>query len=243
VSVWGKVLGGTAGFALGGPLGAVIGTVAGHAFDRTRTPPEATVTQASRQAAFSITVIVLGAKMAKADGHVSPEEIRAFREVFKIPPGEVKKVARIFNEARREAQGFEPYARQAASLFAHRPAVLEELLDALFHIAKADGVIRPEEVAFLRRVAEIFRFDAHSFERILAGHMGPRRQDPYGILGLTRDASEASIKTAYRQLVRKAHPDMLIAQGMPQEFIDVANHKAATINAAYDRICKERGLT
>ncbi len=243
MSVWGKILGGAAGFALGGPLGAVIGAAAGHAFDRAKGAREGVIGQASRQAAFSIAVIVLGAKMAKADGHVSREEIRAFREVFHVPPGEVARVGRIFNAARRDPHGFEPPARQVAELFADRPAVLKELLDALFHIAKADGVIRPEEVAFLRRVAEIFRFDADTFESILAAHMGPDRQDPYEVLGVPHDASDAKLKAAYRQLIRETHPDLLIAQGMPQEFIDVANGRSAAINAAYDRIRKERGVS
>jgi DnaJ like chaperone protein len=243
VSVWGKILGGAAGFALGGPLGAIIGAAAGHAFDRAAGAREGVIGQASRQAAFSVAVIVLGAKMAKADGHVSREEIRAFRQVFHVPPGEVARVGRIFNAARSDPHGFEPYARQVATLFADRPAVLKELLDALFHIAKADGVISPEEVAFLRGVAQIFRFDAETFESILAGHSGPDHGDPYEVLGVPRDASDARVKATYRQLIRETHPDLLIAQGMPQEFIDVANDRLATINVAYDRIRNERGLT
>ena len=245
MTVWGKVLGGAAGFALGGPLGAILGAVAGHAFDRRRAPSSAragAATQASRQAAFTIAVIVLGAKMAKADGHVSREEVRAFREVFHVPPGEADRVKRVFNEARQDPGGFEPYARQVAEMFAGRPAVLEELLGALFHIAKADGVIRRSEVDYLRSVARIFGFDSHAFERVLAFHRGPDEQDPYEILGVAPGASAAEIKTTYRKLIRENHPDTLIAEGMPQEFIDIANDKMATINAAYDRVEKERGL-
>jgi DnaJ like chaperone protein len=241
MSVWGKILGGAAGFALGGPLGALIGAAAGHAFDRVRAGRGAAPTQAARQAAFGIAAIVLGAKMAKADGHVSPEEIRAFREVFHVPPGEVKRVGYIFDRARRDPGGFEPYARQVAHMFAGRPAVLEELLDALFHIAKADGVVRPEELAYLRRVAHIFGFDAHAFERIRATHMDAGEQDPYEVLGVTPQATDAEVKAAYRRLVRENHPDKLVAQGMPQEFIDVATEKVAIINAAYDRVRERRG--
>ena len=247
MSIWGKILGGAAGFALGGPLGALIGAFAGHAFDLMRAGRGGmvggAVGESARQAAFTVAVIVLGAKMAKADGYVAPEEIRAFREVFHVPPGEIKEVGRIFNAARREAGGFEPYARQVAKLFADRPAVLEELLEALFHIAKADGVVRPEEIDFLRRVSNIFGFDERAFERIRAGHTGPDDQDPYEILGVSRTASDQEIKTVYHRLIRETHPDRLVAQGMPQEFVDIANQKMATINAAHDRIRKERAAT
>jgi DnaJ like chaperone protein len=250
MSVWGKVLGGAAGFALGGPLGAMIGAVAGHAVDRMRdagrTGGDAAagpIGDATRQAAFTIGVIVLGAKMAKADGVVTRDEIGAFREVFHIPKSEVKNVGRLFDRARRDATGFEPYARQLGRLFRDKPAVLEELIDGLFHIARADGKVTPEETDFLRQVAEIFGFDEAAWARIRAANLGPDESDPYQILGVTRDNSDAEIKAAHRKLVLENHPDRLVSQGMPQEFIDLANEKLATVNAAYDEIRKNRGMT
>jgi DnaJ like chaperone protein len=243
MSIWGKVLGGAAGFAMGGPLGALIGAVAGHAVDRMRDAPrQAEDTDSTKRIAFTIGVIVLGAKMAKADGQVTPDEVSAFKEVFRVPPDEMKNVGRLFNQARRDAAGFEPYARQIGRMFQDNPAVLVELLDGLFHIARADGTVTPDEVAYLEQVAQIFGLGAAEWDRIRAANMGPDKSDPYVILGVPRDASNDDLKAAYRKLVRENHPDRLVAQGMPQEFIALANERLATINAAYDRIQQQRGI-
>ncbi len=239
MSIWGKVIGATAGFAVGGPIGAMLGGVAGHVYDKKRA---ASPKDGTRQIAFTIGVIVLGAKMAKADGVVTRDEVEAFKEVFQIPPEEMKNVSRIFDRARQDAEGFEPYAHQIAGLFEGSPQVLEDLLDGLFHIAKADNVVHPAEIEFLERVAGIFGFDENDFARIREGHVGPDAADPYTILGVKRDMSDDEIKSAYRQLVREHHPDTLIAQGMPEEFVEVANGKLASINDAYDRVERERGM-
>lgn len=243
MSVWGKILGGAAGFALGGPLGALIGAVAGHAVDKMREPGrEGEAADATKGIAFTIAVIVLGAKMAKADGRVTRDEVAAFKEVFHVPPDELKNVGRLFNQARKDASGFEPYARQIGRMFQDNPAVLEELLDGLFHIARADGRVTEQELAYLERIAAIFGFNAVDWDRIRAGNLGPEAGDPFEILGMSRSASDDEIKAGYRRLVRENHPDRLVAQGMPSEFVELANEKLATINAAYDRIRELRGL-
>lgn len=180
--------------------------------------------------------------MAKADGKVTEDEIRAFRQVFHVPPGEVQNVARVFNLARRDSRGFEPYARQVGAMFRGQPAVLEDLLDGLFHIARADNVYDSREDTFLREVAQLFGFSEAEFARIRESHVGPDKSDPYTILGVERDAPDDAIKTCHRQLVRDHHPDKLMAEGVPQEFVDVANQKLATINDAWDRVQKERGI-
>jgi DnaJ like chaperone protein len=254
MSIWGAILGGAAGFTLGGPLGALLGAAAGHAIGKLarRAGDGATPVEppfdgvdpraATRQVAFTIAVIALGAKMAKADGIVSRAEVDAFKQVFHVPEQEMQNVGRVFDQARRSPHGFEAYAGQVARMFRHQPAVLEELLDGLFHIAKADGTVHPEELGYLRKVADIFGFSDHDFERIRAEHLGPDKADPYEILGVARTMTDSEIKVAYRKLVREHHPDRLIAKGMPKEFIDVANEKLATINAAWDRISRERNI-
>ncbi len=252
MSVWGKVVGGVAGFAVGGPLGAIIGAVAGHVYDKHKANEiPAGMENDARQIAFTTAVIVLAAKMAKADGHVSREEIAAFKQVFHIPPEEMSTVGRIFDEAKASADGYEPYAEQIALMFRGEPQVLEELIGALFHIAKSDGVMHPNELQFLRRVSLLFGFSEAGFERLrtihLAGWSGQggqaaRAGDDYEILGVAADASDQDVKSAYRKLVRENHPDVLMAKGMPQEFIDIANDKLAAINDAYDRIKKSRGF-
>lgn len=244
-SIWGKILGGAAGFALGGPLGALLGAIGGHMLDRLRDDGVAHphATDHTRSVAFTIAVIVLGAKMAKADGQVTQDEIRAFKEVFRVPPEEMDNVARVFNQARKDSAGFELYARQIAGMFRDSPAVLEELLWCLTHIARADGVVHPAEMAFLRKVAEIFGLDEATFERITAlRNAGEGDADPYKVLGVARDADADAIKAAHRKLVRENHPDRLIAQGLPEEFVATANQKLAAINAAWDRIKTERGI-
>jgi len=246
MSIWGKVIGGVAGFALGGPLGALLGAVAGHAIDKAHGGGGSILGRVSReeqrQVAFTLAVIALGAKMAKADGQVTRDEVAAFKELFRIPPTEVNNVAKIFDRAKTSTAGFELYAQQVANLFPHEPAVLEELLGGLFHIAKADGVVHPAELQYLKQVADIFGFDQHTFERITATHSGADQASPYEVLGVTAETPDTEIKSAYRKLIHENHPDKLMAQGLPQEFIDLANEKMAVINAAYDKIKKLRGL-
>ncbi|MBO6782175.1 MAG: TerB family tellurite resistance protein [Alphaproteobacteria bacterium] len=243
MSIWGKVIGGTAGFVIGGPLGALIGAGAGHLVDRAReNAAENADGDPTKQVGFTIAVIALGAKLAKADGVVTPDEIRAFRRVFKVAPEETQNVAKIFNLARKSTAGYEAYARQVAGMFADNPAVLEELLNCLFHIALADGNVHEDELSYLENVSRIFGFSESDFARIRAQNMGPDEADPYTILDLPHDADDETVKSQYRKLVRENHPDALIAQGMPEEFIEVANDKLAAINAAYDRISVQRGL-
>ncbi len=254
MSVWGKVIGGVAGFAVGGPIGAVIGAVAGHhVVDKPKQDQQPEMLGAeAKQVAFTTAVIVLAAKMAKADGHVSRDEVNAFKQVFHIPPNEMSAVGKIFDEAKATAHGYEPYAEQIGDMFRGERAVLEELIGALFHIAKADGQIHPNEVQFVRRVALLFGFTDADFHRLQTIHLagwggeGGRQSAPddaYEILGVSKSASDDDIKKAHRALVRENHPDTLMAKGMPQEFIDLANEKLAAINDAYDRIKRERGIS
>lgn len=240
MSIWGKVLGGVGGFAVGGPLGALIGAVAGHAVDKLRGTGKE-VSDADKQVAFTVAVIVLGAKLAKADGRVTRDEVDAFKQVFHVPPDEMKNVGRLFNQARRDSVGFEPYAKQIASMFDGNPRVLEELLDGLFHIARADGRVSEEELDYLGAIAEIFGFNEAEWDRIRAANLPRDVGDPFHVLGVSRDSSDAEIKAAHRQLVKENHPDRLVAQGMPAEFVEISNEKLARINAAYDDIRRLRG--
>ena len=201
----------------------------------------------TRRIAFATAVIVLGAKLAKVDGVVTRDEIRAFKRVFRIDDHDVGDVARIYNQAKASAHDFEPYARQISALFGNDPFLLEELLTGLFEVARADGDLNPAEVDFLRRVGAIFGFDTAAFEQIRARFSATARNlsgadDAYAVLGLARSASNDEIKQTYRKLVREHHPDRLVAKGMPEEFVEQANKTLGAINAAYDRIEKERHL-
>jgi DnaJ like chaperone protein len=269
--IWGKILGGTAGFAIGGPIGAIIGAAAGHAYDFYREeesaarlsgprpdrlshdpaggepPPVFSDPSETRRIAFATAVIVLGAKLAKADGVVTRGEVEAFKRIFRIDDAEVGDVARIFNEAKTSAHGFEAYARQIAALFGRDPVLLGELLIGLFELARADAEIAPAEMDFLRRVAAIFGFDIRAFEQLRARFSATAQApasagDVYAVLGLPRSASDDEVRRTYRRLVREHHPDRLVAKGMPEEMVEQANRVLAAINAAYDRIAKERKL-
>ena len=233
MSIWGKVSGAGAGFLVAGPVGALVGAVAGHFLLDRETDPGV---------AFTIAVIALAGKMAKADGVVTDAELEAFERVFRVPPQEQANVRRVFNLARQDVAGYEAYAGQIARLFMGNPGVLEDVLDGLFEIAKSDGVLHPDESAFLERVAEIFGFAPNEFRRIRASHFAPELTDPYVILGISYVASENEIRQTYRRLVRENHPDSLIARGVPEEFVKLANDKLAAINNAYEKIELERGL-
>jgi len=247
MAIWGKILGGVAGFAAGGPLGAIAGATLGHAIDSKKWAsniPENISGNSlkSRQTAFTVAVVVLSAKMAKADGHVTRDEISAFKDLFDIPENEMGDVGKLFNEARKDSAGFEPYARQIGSMFKNDQNVKESLLASLFQIALADGIIHQDEDKFLLEVANCFGLSDKDFNRIRSSFITSNKTDPYELLGVNRKMSDSEIKNIYRNLIRKNHPDVLIAQGMPQEFIDTANKKMASINAAYDLISKERSI-
>lgn len=251
MSIWGKVVGSMAGFAMGGPFGAILGAVAGHAYDSLKAPAATDLPprlsgpdtgRATKEMIFSVAVIVLGAKMAKVDGAVSRAEVNAFKQVFRIQPDDMRTVGRIFDAAKSDADGYEPYARQVAVLFRDDPAVLEELLTGLFCVARADGEITRVELGFLRHVAEIFGLSGADFERLRAPFAQPQAPDPYAVLGVAASASNEEIKKTYRRLIRENHPDALVSKGLPKDFLKVVNERMATINAAYDQIVKERGL-
>lgn len=195
-----------------------------------------------RQVGFTIGVIALGAKMASADGTVSEREIEAFREFFHVPAGEEKNVERFFNLAKRDVAGFEIYARQVAALFPDAPEILENVLEGLFAIARADGPIDAAEADYLAKVARLFGLDSNRFERAKAAALGVVECEPCVVLGIDPLATDEQIREAWLRQVRAHHPDRLIAQGLPEEVIAIANRKVALINDAYDRLKRQRGL-
>lgn len=191
---------------------------------------------------FTAAVVGLGAKMAMADGQVTDQEIMVFSRVFRAPPEEAENVRRVFNLARQTVRGYESYARRIGRRYSHRPCLLEGVLDGLFQIAGADGVVTEPELNYLRNVSDAFGFSEATFRRIRASHLGPERDDPYHILGVAHDADFTSIRSAYRRLMADHHPDKLVQMGAPREFENTAHTKAAAITTAYAQIRAERGL-
>ncbi|MEX0405111.1 DnaJ family molecular chaperone [Aquibium sp. LZ166] len=195
-----------------------------------------------RKVAFSIAMIALSAKMAKADGIVTQEEVRAFQEIFSMPPEQERNVTRLYRLAMSDTAGYEAYAERLANLCGSGQRdcqMLEDILDGLFHIAKADGLIHEKEVEFLRRIADIFNISDSHFRAILARHAVLEDSDPYAILGIERGTSFEKVKRRYRELVAEHHPDKLVSRGVPEEFVAIANDRIAAINTAYETI--ERG--
>jgi DnaJ like chaperone protein len=260
--VWGKIIGGVAGFAMGGPFGAVVGAALGHAADsggfgdigkRFHLPNMAAFGPARLAAAigrkeqvFAVCVVVLAAKLAKCDGPVNRQEIDAFKRSFRIPPQSARDIGRLFDQARDSTDGFEGYASQLGEAFADAPGVLEDVLAALFAIARADKPITVIEQQYLLSVCHRLGLGQAAWER--ASGTAPRRpappegEDPYEVLGVAKSTSGDEIRATWKRLMRENHPDSLASRGVPQEFIARATAKVARINAAWDRIKRERGL-
>nr|WP_286183467.1 DnaJ family molecular chaperone [Labrenzia sp. R4_1] len=190
---------------------------------------------------FTVAMIALSAKMAKADGVVTADEVIAFRELFDVPSNEEKNVARLFNLAQEDVAGFDVYAKKLADLFPYDRKTLLDILDGLFHIAKADGVVHQSEISYLSEVAKVFGLDEREFSKVLARHVR-KDGDPYEVLGIGAQASDAELKAHYRREVQETHPDRLIARGVPEEFVRIANDRLAALNEAWAQICAERGI-
>ncbi|MEX0859346.1 MAG: molecular chaperone DjiA [Cucumibacter sp.] len=196
-----------------------------------------------RDAAFTLALVCLSAKMAVADGVVTASEVRAFGRTVEIPPGAEDQVRRVFQLAQEDVAGYDAYARRIARFFADSPATLELVLDGLFHIASADGMIHEAEFDYLKSVSGIFGFDDKRFEQIASQHVvRGGGGDPYIVLGLDPSAPDSEIKRVWRRLVAENHPDRLTAKGVPDELIVLMSQKLAAINHANDVIARARGM-
>jgi len=244
MSIWGKIIGGTTGFALGGPLGAIIGMMIGGSFDRSARKFSSSnqISQQQKKNVFALCIIVLSAKIAKADGQVTKEEIYTFKEKFNIQAEEMSEVSKIFNEAKKSSFGFKNIADQVGNLFSDNKVLLEQLLNNLFYIAEADGLTSINELEVLKSISQSFHFNETDFQRIFHSRLNNKESDPYKILGVTREDSDNNIRKKWIELSKEHHPDYLIAKGMPKEFIKEANKELSSINLAYDKIKELRGF-
>lgn len=238
MNIWGKIIGSTSGFALGGPIGALIGGAAGHAIDKMQTKKKRSDKLALKQIGFTIGIIVLSAKMAKADGKVTKQEILAFKNKIDVPDTEMKNVAFLWDQAKKSTQGYEVYAQQISNLLEKNSPVLEELLNLLIVIAEADGKITHPEIIYLKRISEIFGFSNEDFERIISYKIKDP-SNPFKILGVSEKAPISEIKKIWKKLVTKHHPDLLISQGMPKELIKQNTQRLSEINNAWETIKKQ----
>ena len=196
-----------------------------------------------RRVAFSIAMIALSAKMAKADGVVTPPEVTAFYQIFDVPEDDRASVARLYTLAQQDVAGYQAYAAQMAKLCGGSEKdcpVLEDILDGLFHIAKSDGLVHESEAGFLEHVASIFGISDSHYSSILARHVETGQRDPYAVLGIERATPFLEARQAWLKLVRENHPDLVSARGLPEEFIAIATARLAALNAAFDQIEREK---
>lgn len=224
MSIWSRISDALSALSKGESLSAV--------FDRLSAPPE-------RSVAFTIAVIALGAKMAKADGLVTKDEVAAFREVFQISASDEVNAARVFNMARTDTAGFQDYAKRIRRMFDADHTVLSDLMEGLFYIAIADGQYHPGEDAFLTEVAEIFGMKQREFRGLRARFVTDAEPDPYDVLGVSSSATREEIRKAWRELVRETHPDKMVARGVPIEAVKLAEKKLVAINKAWEEIQKD----
>jgi DnaJ like chaperone protein len=224
MSLWSRIAQAISALASGEGLGTL--------FDSIRTKPE-------RSVGFTIAVIALGAKMAKADGVVTRDEVAAFRRVFTIPKADEASAAKVFDLARQDIAGFDAYAHKIRAMFKSTDRdVMIDLMDGLFHIAVADRSFHQAEEAFLRSVAQIFGLDDACFRSLRARHV---QDDPYAVLGVDPAASDDVVRKAWRNAVKAAHPDVMIARGVPPEAVKLAEDRLRALNKAWEQISKARG--
>ena len=237
MSIWGSLLGGVIGFSLGGPFGALLGSFLGGKISRISSSSSFTSQQNSQQI-FALSLIILSAKLSKADGRVSKEELIAVKEKLQIPDSEIDQVAKIFNKAKDESTGYEPYAKQISEIFKGNQNVLEEVINILFYIAEADGHVSNEEESMIANIAFIFGLSQNQYESIKESRKSSDKLNPYIVLESQPTDDLKSIRKKYIKLSKEHHPDLLISKGVPIEVINESKNKMRAINAAWDQIQK-----
>ena len=237
MSIWGSLIGGMIGFSLGGPFGMLLGSLLGGKISRARSSSNFGAF-AQPQQIFALSLIVLSAKLSKADGKISREELVAVKDKLKIPENEIDKVGKIFNKAKEESTGYEPYAQQIAQIYRGSTNVLEEVINILFYIAEADGEVSSSELVMIENISKIFGLNQVQFNSIRESRKGSDKLNPYVVLESGPDDDLQSIRKKYLKLSKENHPDLLMSKGVPQEVINESKNKMRAINSAWDQIQK-----
>jgi DnaJ like chaperone protein len=238
MSIWGSLIGGMVGLSLGGPFGMLLGSIIGGKISRARSVARNFGAFAQPQQVFALSLIVLSAKLSKADGQVSKEELIAVKDKLKIPENEINNVGKIFNKAKEESSGYEPYAQQIAQIYKNNLNVLEEVINILFYIAEADGNTSQSELNMIQHIAQIFGLNQSQFNSIQESRKSSDKLNPYVVLGSNPEEDIQTIRKKYLQLSKENHPDMLISKGVPEEVIKESKKKMRAINSAWDQIQK-----
>ena len=237
MSIWGSLLGGVIGFSFGGPFGALLGSFLGGKISRLNSSKTIS-NQQNSQEVFALSLIILSAKLSKADGHVSKEELIAVKDKLQIPDSEIDQVAKIFNKAKDESTGYEPYAKQIAEIFRGNLNVLEEVINILFYIAEADGHVSNDEETMIANIAYIFGLSQKQYQGIKESRKTSDKLNPYIVLESQPTDDLKTIRKNYIKLSKEHHPDLLISKGVPVEVINESKNKMRSINAAWDQVQK-----
>ena len=237
MSIWGSLLGGVIGFSFGGPFGALLGSFLGGKISGLNSS-KTIGNQQSSQEVFALSLIILSAKLSKADGHVSKEELIAVKDKLQIPDSEIDQVAKIFNKAKDESTGYEPYAKQIAEIFRDNINVLEEVINILFYIAEADGNVSNDEETMIANIAYIFGLSQKQYQSIKESRKTTDKLNPYIVLESQPTDDLKTIRKNYIRLSKEHHPDLLISKGVPVEVINESKNKMRSINAAWDQVQK-----
>ena len=237
MSIWGSLIGGMIGLSLGGPFGMLLGSIIGGKISRARSGTGMGAF-AQPQQLFALSLIVLSAKLSKADGQVSREELIAVKDKLKIPENELDQVGKIFNKAKEESKGYEPYAQQIAQIYRGNLNVLEEVINMLFYIAEADGNVSKSELKMIESISNIFGLTQAQFESIKESRKSSGKSNPYIVLESNPNDDIQTIRKKYIKLSKDHHPDLLISKGVPKEVIEESKKKMRAINSAWDQIQK-----
>ena len=237
MSIWGSLIGGMIGFSLGGPFGMLLGSLLGGKISRARTTTGFS-SAARGQQVFALSLIVLSAKLSKADGQVSKEELIAVKDKLKIPDNELDQVGKIFNQAKKESAGYEPYAKQIAQFYSGNINVLEEVINILFYIAESDGKVSQSELEMIENISKIFGLTDAQYLSIKESRKGSDKLNPYVVLECKPEDDLQTIRKKYLNLSKQHHPDLLLSKGVPQEVIEESKNKMRAINSAWDQVQK-----
>ena len=237
MSIWGSLIGGMVGFSLGGPFGMLLGSIIGGKVSRAKSAGGVRSFRQPQQV-FALSLIVLSAKLSKADGSVSREELVAVKDKLKIPENELDQVGKIFNQAKTEAAGYEPYAQQIAQIYKKNSQVLEEVINILFYIAEADGHISETELNMIEHIAQIFGLSSSQYNSIKESRKNSDKLNPYVVLESKSDDDLQVIRKRYLKLSKEHHPDLLLSKGVPEEVIEESKKKMRAINSAWDQVQK-----
>jgi len=238
MSIWGSLIGGMVGLSLGGPFGMLLGSIIGGKISRARSGARNFGAFAQPQQVFALSLIVLSAKLSKADGKVSKEELIAVRDKLKIPENEIEQVGKIFNKAKEEISGYEPYAQQIAQIYRNNLNVLEEVINILFYIAESDGNVSQSELDMIQNIAKIFGLNQSQFNSIKESRKTSDKLNPYIVLESKPEEDMQTIRKKYIKLSKEHHPDTLINKGVPKEVIEESKKKMRIINSAWNQIQK-----